>query len=265
MNSDIVVLIPHYNNLAGLKNSLASIHFPAKIDVLVVDDGSSVKPDSNQLNAEFADKLNLHFLFNQQNQGIEITLNNGLSYIQSHMTVRYIARLDCGDLCARDRFSKQKAFLDANEDVYLLGSWVEFFYEDKPVYTYKAPSKHQDIQNNMFLKCSFIHPSVMFRTAALNETGLYPLQYEAAEDYALFFKFVRKFRTHILPEVLTFCELNPKGISRTKRTVQLKSKIKIILENKSLSPFFLLGLGRSFLLFLMPYSVVAKAKAIFLK
>lgn len=265
MNSDIIVLIPHYNNLPGLQNSLASIHFPSKIDVLVVDDGSSEKPDLEQLNSDFGDRLNLHLLFNQQNQGIEITLNNGLSYILSHMSARYIARLDCGDLCAPDRFTKQKAFLDANKDVYLIGSWVEFFYQGKPVYTYKAPTNHQDIQNNMFLKCSFIHPSVMFRTAALKETGLYPLQYEAAEDYALFFKFVRRFRTHILPEALTFCELNPKGISRTKRTVQLKSKIRIILDNKSLSPYFLLGLGRSYLLLLLPYSIVAKAKAIFLK
>jgi glycosyltransferase involved in cell wall biosynthesis len=265
MNSDIVVLIPHFNNLAGLRKSLDSIIFPAKVDVLIVDDGSKEKPNTAAFNEIFADKLNLHFIFNKQNLGIENTLNKGLSYILKYMSCKYIARLDCGDICDPNRFIKQKHFLDANEEVHLIGSWVEFFYEDETLYTYKAPSRHKDITNNMFLKCSFIHPSVMFRTKSLSIIGLYPVEYRAAEDYAFFFRFVKKFKTHILPEVLTYCELNPKGISRTKRAVQQKSKIKVIMANRSISPYFFLGLLRNFSMLLLPYSVVAKAKAIFLK
>jgi glycosyltransferase involved in cell wall biosynthesis len=265
MDSNIVVLIPHFNNQAGLRDSLNSILFSAKVDVLIVDDGSREKPNITEFNEIFLDNLNLHFIFNEQNLGIENTLNKGLSYILKNMSSKYIARLDCGDICDPNRFIKQKDFLDANEEVYLIGSWVEFFYKDKTIYTYKAPSRHNDIINNMFLKCSFIHPSIMFRTEALYTIGLYPLEYEAAEDYAFFFRFVKKFKTHILPEVLTYCELNPKGISRTKRSVQLKSKIKVIMANRSVSPYFFLGLLRNFSMLLLPNSIVAKAKAIFLK
>lgn len=265
MNSDLVVLIPHYNNLEGLIKSLESIHFPSKLDVLIVDDGSKAKPDAAEFQKRFAAKLNLHFLYNEQNQGIEKTLNTGLSYILNKMASNYIARLDCGDICAPGRFIKQKNYLDTNKSVFLLGSWVEFFFEGKIVYMYKAPSTHREIVNNMFLKCSFIHPAVMFRTEALKEIGLYPLAYKAAEDYAFFFKFVKKYKTHILPEVLTYCELNPHGISRTKRFIQQKSKIKVIINNRSLSPYFFLGLIRNYIILLLPYSLVAKAKAILLK
>ncbi|WP_162052394.1 glycosyltransferase [Pontibacter pamirensis] len=265
MNSDIVILIPHFNNLAGLKKSLNSIHFSSKLDVLIVDDGSIVKPTLEELQKDFSGMLHLHLLFNDQNQGIEKTLNKGLAYIQSNMSCKYIARLDCGDICDSNRFVKQKHFLDTNEEVYLLGSWVEFFYKDEAIYTYRAPAKHKDIVQNMYLKCSFIHPSVMFRTKALRKIGVYPLNYKAAEDYAFFFKFVKNYKTHILPEVLTFCELNPGGISRTKRTIQQKSKIKVIKDNSSLSPYFVIGLIRNYTLLLLPYHVVAKAKALFLR
>ena len=266
MNSEIVILIPHYNNPDGLENSLRSIKFSSPLDVLIVDDGSITKPDQSKLIRLLEGKLHLHFLYNKENLGIEHTLNQGLLYIQEHIKRKYIARLDCGDTCAPDRFTKQKDWLDANKDVYLIGSWVEFVdAQGKKIYTYRAPSKHQDIVNNMFLKCSFIHPSVMFRSEALNAIGLYPLNYKAAEDYAFFFKFVKKYKTHIIAEVLTYCELNPKGISRTKRGVQQKSKIKVIIKNWSFSPYFLLGIIRNYIILLLPYSLITKAKAIILK
>ncbi|PVY39042.1 glycosyltransferase [Pontibacter virosus] len=266
MSNDIVILIPHYNNPAGLESSLNSIAFPTPINVLVVDDGSHTKPDEQRLRQRFQDRLSITFLYNQVNEGIERTLNNGLNYIQEQMRCQYIARLDCGDTCAPDRFIKQKQHLDAHPDVYLIGSWVAFVDgEGKKVYTYRAPAEHKDIVKNMYLKCSFIHPSVMFRAAALKEIGTYPVNYKAAEDYAFFFRFIQRYKTYIIPEVLTYCEINTGGISHTKRNVQLKSKIRILLDNKSASPYFVAGLLRNFALRALPYRLVAKAKAILLK
>ena len=41
--SNIIVLIPHYNNLIGLKKTIASINEDISIDILVIDDGSTNK------------------------------------------------------------------------------------------------------------------------------------------------------------------------------------------------------------------------------
>lgn len=266
MKSEIVILIPHYNNPAGLEKSLATVESSFPIEVLIVDDGSVRKPDEQSLHELFRGKLKINFIYNKVNQGIERTLNIGLKYIQDYMDIKYIARLDCGDTCDPLRFVKQKQILDDHPDFYLIGSWVEFVDDSgKKIYTYKAPSNHKKIVNHMFLKCSFIHPSVMFRTAALYEIGLYPVKYKAAEDYAFFFNFVNKYKTHIIPEVLTYCEVNHGGISITKRNTQLNSKLKILYDNRAASPYFILGLARNFMLKFIPYTIVAKAKALLLK
>ena len=47
--SNIIVLIPHYNNLIGLKKTIASINEDISIDILVIDDGSTNKLDKSDI------------------------------------------------------------------------------------------------------------------------------------------------------------------------------------------------------------------------
>ena len=50
MASDIIVLIPHYNNIEGLKQSLLSISRSViPVDILIVDDGSNIAIEENAL------------------------------------------------------------------------------------------------------------------------------------------------------------------------------------------------------------------------
>lgn len=264
--SKIVVLIPHYNNIGGLKKSLDSFWLPETLNVLIVDDGSIEKPVEADLQQLYQDKLNIKVIYNSQNQGIERTLNHGLAFIQENMAANYIARLDCGDICLKERFVQQQEILDKNPEIFLVGSWVSFVDEQlNEFYTYKSPSDHASITNNMYLKCSFIHPSVMFRKSALEEIGLYPTKYEAAEDYAFFFKFVKRYKTYIIPQVLTLCELNAKGISLSKRSIQLKNRLRIILDNPAANPYFILGLIRNSIIYMLPYSFIKKTKRVLFK
>lgn len=46
---NIIVLIPHYNNLIGLKKTIASINEDISIDILVIDDGSTNKLDKSDI------------------------------------------------------------------------------------------------------------------------------------------------------------------------------------------------------------------------
>ena len=48
MNS-LIIVIPHYNDLDGLKKTLLSVIEDIKIDVIVVDDGSEDKIDESKL------------------------------------------------------------------------------------------------------------------------------------------------------------------------------------------------------------------------
>src|SRR5678815_2867273 len=104
---DFCLLIPCYDNFDGLLASLQSvIYYRDQFMVLVVDDGSNVPVTSASI--ELGIKIDFPFvvLRNEENEGITAALNNGLKWIEEQNAADFVARLDCGDLCAPDRFYK---------------------------------------------------------------------------------------------------------------------------------------------------------------
>jgi len=266
IESIVVVLIPHFNNLEGLGDSIKSISCTRSLTVLIVDDGSeSVQYPTPEWvsdlekNSGFAIQVNSL----EENKGIEAALNQGLEFILENMKPRYIARLDAGDICHPDRFDLQCDFLDGHQDIYLLGSWVEVADENqKKLYTLRMPLEHEVIRKKMQISVCFIHPSVMFRTTAFEEISGYPSDYPAAEDFALFFDFVKRFKTANLGETLVRIERRRSGISASNRRQQLLSRMKIIWKYGSLNWYFLYGLFQTSLLLIMPYELTERLKTI---
>ena len=124
---DFCLLIPCYNNFDGLLLSLQSIfYFPDRFLVVVVDDGSKIPVTSASIELGIKIDFPLVVLRNEVNQGIAEALNRGLKWIEEQKAANYIARLDCGDLCAPDRFYKQVEFMQDHPEVGLLGSWCVF-------------------------------------------------------------------------------------------------------------------------------------------
>jgi glycosyltransferase involved in cell wall biosynthesis len=264
MKSVILIIIPHYNNLKGLKKSLASISDIEPVDVLIIDDGSKIKPDEKELKKEFPQINDIKVILNDKNRGIEYVLNDGLKYALEH-NYKYISRLDCGDICYPERFQIQKDFLDKNPDIYLIGSYVEMIdTKGNTLFIYKPPTTHEKITKKMCINNVFIHPSVMFRKEVIKKVGFYPLNYKYAEDYAYFYKIVKTYKVANIDKVLLKCEINPLGISLSKRKIQLKSRIKVILDFCDCSWIKLYSLIRNFIMFIIPYSIILKIKKIIL-
>lgn len=258
--TDICILIPHYNSLEDLKKSLASISDVEIVDVLIVDDGSEIKPNEKELKNEFSQINNIKVILNEKNRGIESVLNDGLKYILEK-DYKYIARLDCGDICYPERFKIQKEFLEKNFQIYLVGSWVEFVdLKGNVVFKFTPPTKHSEIKKKMCINNMFIHPSVMFRVEAVKKIGFYPTNRKNAEDYAYFFKFVKNFKTANIDKFLLKYEVNPQGLSLSKRKLQLKSRIKVILDNFEPSLWCIYGLLRNLIIYFMPYPLIEVLK-----
>ena len=255
--SDIAVLIPHFNNLVGLKKALDSISDLQPVDIIIVDDGSTKKPSLKALKELYTRFDDIHVLYSDINQGIEHALNIGLRYIKVQKKYNYIARLDCGDVCHPDRFKVQKSFLENNPDVYLVGAWADVVDMDGAyIFSIKHPTNHRKIKKGMFINSMFVHVSVMFRTEIINKIGYYPLNYKYAEDYAYFFKIVNNFVTGNIDCVLVTCEANPNGISLLKRRQQIKSRIAVIYCNFTFAKNAFWGLFRNVLLLATPYRCV---------
>jgi glycosyltransferase involved in cell wall biosynthesis len=229
---DFCLLIPCYNNTEGLLVSLKKVHYrPNQFLVVIVDDGSTIPVSENKIADAVGKDFPIRLLRTEKNHGITAALNMGLDWITGHVRANYIARLDCGDLCHTDRFVLQVQYLDDHREIGLLGSWCRFENKDgSGGYAYKTPTDHEGIIRAMHFRNVFIHPTVMFRTSLLAQTGLYPTDHEYAEDYALFWKMIKVERSHILDKFLVTCEINPKGISYANRGKQLAARWKVIKE-----------------------------------
>lgn len=226
---DFVVLIPCYNNKDGLLISLKSIRYTKdKCEVLVVDDGS-IDPLEQQALEEEVPALSIKMVRLDKNQGIVHALNAGLKILMTQNHVNYIARLDAGDRCHPERFYKQVAFLDVHPEIALLASWARF-QNIHTGYDYITQTEHTAILKEMHYKCSFIHPSVMFRTEVLKSIGLYPINYTHAEDYAFFWSIIKRYKSAVLPEKMVEIVLSDNSISGENYKKQLRTRKRIVKE-----------------------------------
>lgn len=225
---EFCVLIPCYNNLSGLIESLQSITYnKGSVCVLIVDDGSD-KPFTDK---DLPEEVNLKFfiiiLRLAVNTGITNALNTGLQWIIKQLKTEYIARLDCGDICSENRFHLQVNFLNAHPDVGLLGTWCTFEkIASSAKYKYTTPVEHNKILKEMCFRNVFIHPTVIFRTDLVKKIGYYPSNYPHAEDYALFWSMLKVSKGAVLSQFLVKCEISINGISHKNRKEQLISRKK---------------------------------------
>lgn len=264
--SEIVVLIPHYNNIDGLYRSLASISAVEPVDVLVVDDGSRVKPDLCELRRQFPQTERIELVCLEKNRGIEIALNTGLKKLVNGY--KYIARLDCGDVCSSRRFKIQKNFLENNPDCGLVGSWTSFSEQpdltagNSPQFLVRYPESYAAVRKRMLFNSAFAHQAVMIRSAIFSKAGCYSTNYPGAEDYDLFFRIIQISKAANIPQVLTACELSDNGLSRTNRHRQIVSRVRLIWKYRSMNYVRAsFGIVRNLLLLLLPHSFVAVLKS----
>jgi len=228
--SDIAVLIPYFNHPHRLEKSLLSISGDEKVDVIIVDDGSWEKLDLNDLIIKFPQIPSIEIIAFEKNRGLSHALNYGLEYILSKGSYKYIARLDVGDLCKPDRFKEQRSFLKDNPEISLVGSHANMLDEDgNLLYIRKYPLTHQEIRKYMFLFSSFMHPAVMFKTSILYSVGLYSLN--TCQDYAFFFKIIKKFKSANIDKILIDYEVNAKGITYSRYRKFHREALLIILKN----------------------------------
>lgn len=258
---DFALLIPCFNNTNGLITSLRSIHYPKdKCEIIVVDDGSTPALSAEELQREVP-LLSIKILRTDRNQGVAKALNTGLEWILANSDAIYIARLDAGDTCHQDRFFKQVEFLNEHPEIALLGSWARFENENGVEgYDYITKITHDEILKEMHYKCSFIHPSVMFRKYVVSELGLYPTNYPYAEDYAFFWSMLKKYKGAVFPEIFISIIYSSGTVSVANYSRQLTSRKEIVKKFGETSWLKLAGIITLSMKQLLPDKIVRKLK-----
>lgn len=254
--SKVAILLPVFNNQEGLLSSLESLRGQIDFEhIFVVDDGSNPPMD---ISANYPVKL----IKLERNQGIVCALNTGLSAILKESHYEYIARLDAGDICHPQRLYLQLSFMENNLDVGVVGSYVRFVdKQSQLLFMFTPPLTDIAIRKAMYFNSAFCHPSVMMRVEALENQGFYDAKYQYAEDYELFQRILKKYKGANLPNILLDYEIDPHGISLTKRKIVLMRRWEIQLKYlNSNSIFSWLGLLQTFFLRYFPNKLIITIK-----
>lgn len=131
----------------------------------------------------------------------------------------WIARMDDDDFSHPERFARQLRFLSAHPEIAFVGSQVNLVCEGRPAGVRRFPLFPQ--VRDFYMTQPYIHPSLLFRRAPLEQVGGYSEDRFAVlcEDYDLLLRLYAKgFRGANLPECLLDYTIPPsaKG-NRTMR------------------------------------------------
>lgn len=196
----VSIIMPTYNGSKWIKRAIDSIKAQSYKDweLLVVDDGSI---DNTGLIVEsfVKDDDRIRYIKNDQNMGIQKTLNRGLGEALGI----YIARLDDDDIwCDTEKLAKQVEFLDKSPDYILVGTGVVMMSESgSELFRYLLPEKDEDIKNRILGKNCFVHSSVVFRKDLILQVGGYGEGEDALhfEDYDLWLRIGNMGKFYNLP------------------------------------------------------------------
>lgn len=208
----VSLLIPVYNGEEYLESTLQSaIEKPqgCTFEIVVVDDGSTDGTGKIlQRAASRAEEkgIPLKILTLEFNKGLIHALMEGIKLCSFDL----IARLDADDLLEDHRLSRQKAFLEHNREIHVVGSQavqIDGSGELVPRLIKGIPTHPVLVAWEMHFRCCILHPSVMYRRSVVEECGSYASSSESAsavEDYHLWFRALSKhpFSIANLPDVL---------------------------------------------------------------
>ena len=150
------------------------------LELLVLDD--STAEETRRKIDSYSNDSRVKVVREQTRMGFVPALNKGLKLAAG----KYIARMDGDDISLPERFEKQIAYLEENEDVSVLGGQINIIDEnDDIVSERKYPVGKKQILKYEIFRCPLAHPTVMFRHKLVENGFLYDESLKRAEDLNL--------------------------------------------------------------------------------
>ena len=218
----VTVLMSLYNTPeTELRQSIESMlnQTYKNYDILIINDGT--KDNGVEVIESFkSDKITI--VNNENNMGLEKSLNKGLELIDS----KYIVRMDTDDISYSNRIEKQVEFMENNSQ-YAFACGIAELFDKEGIYGKTKMSG--ELQINDFLKNNpFVHPTMIIRKDIIKKIGGYPL-YTRCEDYAMEFEmYYQGYKGYIMDDILIKYRMDRKSYNKKKfkyRVVETKMKL----------------------------------------
>jgi len=236
---EIVVLMPAYNAEKFIMRAIESLNANTVAhDIVVMDDGSNT-PVFEAL----PQQDNIIVLRSDENEGVGYARNRGLKYA-AEQGYKYIAWLDADDMAMSQRLERQKAFLDQNPEIGMVGSWARIVNEEgMPQYYHNMPTDHEEITKELYYHSCIFNPSLMFRCDIVKQGVYCDFVYTSGGDWDYIRKFIKKTKIANIPEYLIDYTITMSGITQSKPVSHmLKRDLRIQLSHANwLSPHFYFG------------------------
>ncbi len=180
----VSVLMPVYRtNEHYLREAVESVLAQsfADFEFLILDDCPSESRES--VIRSYKDER-IFYYKNEKNLGISASRNKLLSLAKGE----YLAVVDHDDINMKERFEKQVAFLDANEEVGVVGANATCIVSKKKR---EFSQKDKDIKVALMKHCEILHPASMIRKSVLEKNQIcYEEEFSPAEDYMLWCRLI---------------------------------------------------------------------------
>ena len=150
---------------------------------------------------------------NDRNLGLAPSLNVGLAEARGEL----VARLDADDVAMPHRLARQVAFMEANPQVALLGSWyVEMAADGTPGAQVKLPTQHWDLRWHLCLYSPFAHSAMLWRRALVAErVGQYDERLAYSMDLDLWRRIAERLGVANVPESLLYLRAHEHSMTAT--------------------------------------------------
>ncbi len=228
----VSALMPVYNsNLAYLKETIESVlnQTFSDFEFLILNDSPQNLELENFI-LEYAKKdERIRYFKNPRNLGISGSRNKLIDLAKGE----FLAVIDHDDISVKERFEKEVAFLEENEEVGVVGGGIELMANKKKEF---LPTKSADIKIRLMLKYAIMHPTSMIRKSILQENQIsYNAFYSPCEDYKLHCDLIDKTEFANLDEVMLHYR-NYENTSESNSTAMDRIANAIISENKTKYP-----------------------------
>ncbi|MEI9889077.1 MAG: glycosyltransferase [Rhizomicrobium sp.] len=202
-----------------------------------------VVDESDEKTVEFIRSIKTSFpvqiIRPKERLGLSGSLNLGVRSSRSE----FIARLDTDDVCMPERLGAQVAFLDANPEICLVGSWaMKIGRNDEELGLRKYPVSSDEIRRQSGLWNPMCHPSIMLRRDFFQTYGEYGAH--QAEDYELWLRALQRgARLANIDRVLLLYRIEAQNADSRPRYWRESLKLRVRYFQWNHLPMRLLGIA----------------------
>lgn len=219
----MIIFTVYYNRAEQADESVRSLlkAAPSDAKVVLVDDGSTDET-LHKLKAYKSDHRVV--VESGVNSGFTNALVNAIEKHANPEMYKYMAVYGSGDICSPDKYSKQVAYLEENQDIVALGTGHTVRSYSTGYVTLEEDGFYEASKQTLSERVPFTQGTVVYRLDAYMSTGGYNRVFKFSQDKDLYVRLIDEGRIVRYPEALYTQYLFSDGASSNpnKKREQLK-------------------------------------------